>query len=193
MNVYDFDNTIYKGDSTKDFYIFSLKRHKKILLLLPSLAFAFIKYYVFKSGSKTQFKEKMYRFLSYCDIEKDVKDFWSTHKANIKDFYLQQKREDDVIISASPQFLLKPLENDFPFTVIASKVDSKSGKYDGENCYWDEKVRRFYEIYPDGEIDEFYSDHYSDLPLAKISKKAFIVDGDKIIDWDFNRKFSPRI
>ena len=193
MNVYDFDNTIYKGDSTKDFYIFSLKRHKKILLLLPSLAFAFIKYYVFKSGSKTQFKEKMYRFLTYCDIEKDVKDFWSTHKANIKDFYLQQKREDDVIISASPQFLLKPLESEFPFTVIASKVDSKSGKYNGENCYWDEKVRRFYEIYPDGEIDEFYSDHYSDLPLAKISKKAFIVDGDKIIDWDFNRKFSPRI
>ena len=36
MNVYDFDKTIYDGDSTADFYIFSLKRHKKILLLAPS-------------------------------------------------------------------------------------------------------------------------------------------------------------
>ena len=30
MNVYDFDKTIYYGDSTADFYLFCLKRHKKI-------------------------------------------------------------------------------------------------------------------------------------------------------------------
>ena len=30
MNVYDFDKTIYDGDSTADFYLFSLKRHKGI-------------------------------------------------------------------------------------------------------------------------------------------------------------------
>ena len=47
MNVYDFDKTIYDGDSTADFYIFSLKRHKKILLLAPSLIGAFLKFYVF--------------------------------------------------------------------------------------------------------------------------------------------------
>ena len=29
MNVYDFDKTIYDGDSTADFYLFSLRRHKK--------------------------------------------------------------------------------------------------------------------------------------------------------------------
>ena len=70
MNVYDFDKTIYDGDSTADFYIFSLKRHKKILLLAPSLIGAFLKFYVFKIGTKTQFKEKMYKFLKYCDIQK---------------------------------------------------------------------------------------------------------------------------
>ena len=37
MNVYDFDKTIYDGDSTADFYLFSLGRHKKILTLLHPL------------------------------------------------------------------------------------------------------------------------------------------------------------
>ena len=49
MNVYDFDKTIYDGDSTADFYIFSLKRHKKILLLAPSLIGAFLKFYVYSN------------------------------------------------------------------------------------------------------------------------------------------------
>lgn len=192
MNVYDFDNTIYSGDSTADFYLFCLKRHKKILLCMPSLIGAFVKYYVFKKGNKTQFKETMYSFLKYCDVQKDVKDFWDKHQKNIKDFYKKQHNDSDVIISASPQFLLKPLESVLNITVIASDVDSKTGKYNGVNCYYDEKVRRFYELYPDAVIDEFYSDHYSDEPLAKISKKAFIVDADKILNWNFNVNFTPR-
>lgn len=192
MNVYDFDNTIYSGDSTTDFYLFCLKRHKKILLCMPSLFGAFIKYYVFKNGNKTQFKETMYTFLKYCDTEKDVNDFWEKHLKNIKDFYKKQHSDDDVIISASPQFLLKPLEKKLKITIIASDVDPKSGKYNGVNCYYDEKVRRFYELYPDAQIDEFYSDHYSDEPLAKISKNAFIVDEDKILNWNFDVNFTPR-
>ena len=48
MNVYDFDKTIYYGDSTADFYLFCLKRHKKILTLAPSILGAFLKFYVFK-------------------------------------------------------------------------------------------------------------------------------------------------
>ena len=67
MNVYDFDKTIYYGDSTADFYLFCLKRHKKILTLAPSLLGAFLKFYVFKKGTKTDFKEKMYRFLKTAD------------------------------------------------------------------------------------------------------------------------------
>lgn len=192
MNVYDFDNTIYDGDSTVDFYLFCLKRHKKILLCLPSLLCAFVTYYVLKIGTKTQFKEKMYRFLRHCDTDRDVADFWDKYKKNIKSFYIAQKKVDDVIISASPQFLLQPLGDELGYTVIASKVDKHSGKYDGKNCYYDEKVRRFTESFPNGHIDNFYSDHYSDEPLAKISDRAFIVDGEKIIPWDHNKHIKPR-
>ena len=35
MNVYDFDKTIYRGDSTKDFYFFLLRRHPVLIRYLP--------------------------------------------------------------------------------------------------------------------------------------------------------------
>lgn len=67
------------------------------------------KIYVFKKVQKLILKKKMYRFLTYCDTEKDVNDFWKEYIGNIKPFYLEQKKDDDVIISASPEFLLKPV------------------------------------------------------------------------------------
>ncbi len=193
MNVYDFDRTIYDGDSTVDFYLFCLGRHKKIVLVFPSLVLAYIKYYIFKLGTKTQFKEKMYKFLKYCDTKRDLEDFWIKHEAKIKDWYIKQKKDDDVIISASPEFLLKPIGDKLGFKVIASDVDKSSGKYSGENCYYEEKVKRFKKEYPKNNIDEFYSDHYSDLPLAKIAKRAYIVSKDKISNWDFSVKIKPHI
>ena len=184
MNVYDFDNTIYDGDSTADFYLFCLKRHKRIAALSPSLLCAVIKYYVFKRGSKTQMKEVMYRFLTKIDAERDIADFWKTHLKNIKGWYKAQQKADDVIISASAYFLLKPACDALGIKhLIASNVDVHTGKYSGINCHGEEKVRLFKEKIG-GEIDSFYSDSHSDDPLAKISKKAFMVKGDKIEKWE---------
>lgn len=108
MNVYDFDKTIYYGDSTADFYLFCLKRHKNTHSC-PIAFGSIFKILCIQKGTKTDFKEKMYRFLTYCDTEKDVNDFWKEYIGNIKPFYLEQKKDDDVIISASPEFLLKPV------------------------------------------------------------------------------------
>ena len=189
MNVYDFDKTIYDGDSTADFYLFSLKRHKKILLLAPSLFGAFLKFYLFKKGSKTDFKQVMYRFLRYCDIDRDVEDFWENKRAKIKQYYLNQQKDDDVIISASPEFLLEPICEILGIHyLMASRVDKNSGIYDGINCHGKEKVRRFYKMFPNGKIEEFYSDSYSDTPLAEIAEKAYIVTGEELTDWKFEKR-----
>ena len=94
--------------------------------------------------------------------------------------------DDDVIISASPEFLLKPVCKRLKIkNLMASKVDMHSGKYSGVNCHGKEKVKRFYEAFPNGKIDNFYSDSYSDSPLAEIAEKAFMVDGDKVEGWIF--------
>lgn len=184
MNVYDFDKTIYKNDSTADFYFYSLRRHPKVLLYLPALTLGYAKFYIFKKGTKTAFKEKVMKFASCTDLEKDLRDFWSSHKHLIKDYYLKQQREDDVIISASPEFLLRPICDELGIKhLICSRVNPKTGKFTGLNCHGKEKVVRFEELFSKDSVDEFYSDSLSDTPMAEIAKKAFLVKGDKITPW----------
>ena len=59
MNIYDFDETIYDSDSTKDFYFYCLKRYPKMALRAPAQLFAFIKYKL-KITDKTAMKEVVY-------------------------------------------------------------------------------------------------------------------------------------
>lgn len=184
MNAYDFDKTIYDGDSTADFYLFCLGRHKKIIACLPSLLVAVIKYYVFKKGTKTDMKQVMYRFLRKADPKNDIPSFWHSHMKKIKPWYLSQRKDDDLVISASPEFLLKPACDELGIkNLIASQVNPLTGIYTGLNCHGEEKVRRLHEQF-DEPIDCFYSDSHSDDPMAEIAEKAFLVKGDEISDWD---------
>ncbi len=183
MNVYDFDQTIYHGDSTRDFYFFCLKNYPGIVKYLPKQGWHGIKFGL-KIMPKTQFKEKFYSFLkSVPKVDEAVEKFWKTHEKNIKKWYLEQKKEDDLIISASPEFLLTPICNQLGIKVIASRVDRFSGKTEGENCWGEEKVRRFYE-WGGGRIEKFYSDSYSDTPLAVLADEAYLVKGDIITSFD---------
>ena len=183
MNVYDFDNTIYKGDSTRDFYFYTLKKCPLILKYLPYQGFYFIKF-ALKLITKTQFKEKFYIFFKGIkDIDAHVEAFWKEHKRNLKSWYFDIQQKDDFIISASPEFLLKPICDSIGITRLeASRVDKYTGKYDGLNCYGEEKVVRFNAV-SNEEIENFYSDSYSDSPLAEIAKSAYMVKGDRITKW----------
>ena len=44
MNVYDFDNTIYDGESVFDFYLYSVRRQPKLIRYLFVVVKAFFKY-----------------------------------------------------------------------------------------------------------------------------------------------------
>lgn len=184
MNVFDFDKTIYKNDSSIDFYIFSLIRHPSIIKYLPYQKLALLKF-LFGVISKTKMKESFYCFFKGIkDIDKEVELFWNKNSKKINQWYLDMKKDDDVIISASPTFHLKPICKKLGIKVIiASEVDKKTGKYTGLNCWGEEKVNRFRSLYENTTPERFYSDSYSDSPMAKISKKAFIVKGNKIIPW----------
>ena len=186
MNVYDFDKTIFKGDSTAKFYFYCLKRYPKMLGCVPSTIGAFVLYALGKK-TKTNFKETMYRFVRCIpDIDKTVKEFWEVYKDNIFDWYKRDKRDDDVIISASPEFLLRDFcENTLGVEcLMASRVDSETGKYDGVNCHGEEKVARFKEKYPDANIHTFCSDSLSDTPLAKLAKQSYMVDAKgNLLEW----------
>lgn len=185
MNVYDFDQTIYHGDSTTDFYFYCL-RHKPLMMRsIPGTVAAFALYQA-KIWNKTQFKQQMYRFLTAIgDTDKMVQKFWDSHIHNVKPWYIHQKhRDDDVIISASPEFLLKPVCEQLGIQyLMASRVDPSTGKYTGVNCWGEEKVRRFREVFGNAAIEAFYSDSLSDTPLAKLANTAWIVRGNTLIPW----------
>lgn len=185
MNVYDFDGTIYDGDSTVDFYFFCLKHRKKILRALPIQIGAIFKYEL-RFISKTKLKENFFSFLKYLnDTNELIVSFAKLNKHKIKSWYLKQKEDDDVIISASPEFIVKEICNMYDIkNVIASKVNYKTGEFISQNCWGSEKINRFRNIYSLESINNFYSDSKSDEPMARCAKNSFYVKNKNIIPWD---------
>lgn len=185
MNAYDFDGTIYDGDSTLDFYLFCLKRHPALLRYLPVQGYAIIQY-ALQYCNKTQMKERFYSFLDgLTQVEEEVKVFWQSHKRKIAEWYLENQKDDDVVISASPEFLLREICIELGIRhLIASRVDCASGKYYGENCYGTEKEKRFRVEFGNAVIDEFYTDSKSDLPMARIASRAYFKVKGKFIAWE---------
>lgn len=182
INIYDFDETIYDGDSSIDFFKYALSKNKKCFLITPKLIIAII-LYLLKIKEKEYLKSIFFSFVKYFDnIDLIVKNFWQLNDKKIKKFYLKQRNKNDIIISASPEFLLKPVAQKYNFQLIATLVDTSTGKIVGKNCYGEEKVNRLIKT-GIKQFDKFYSDSLSDTPLSKLAKEAYIVKKEKIIKW----------
>lgn len=181
MNVYDFDKTIFHGDSTATFYTWCLRRWPRALLSLPRTAFAFTLLGL-KLRPKTRCKEIFYGFLRHVPPTAP-EEFWQSHETGIYPWYMAQRQADDVIISASPEFLLRPIADKLGFFLIASRVDPRTGKTEGLNCHGEEKVRRFRALYPEEAVDRFYSDSLSDSPMARLAKEAFMIRKGRVGPW----------
>lgn len=184
INLYDFDNTIYEGDSSVDFFFYMLKNKKVKISNLFDMLINFILWKL-KIRKKEDFKESFFKIVRNTnDIDSDIIDFWNKHEHNIKKFYLDTNHNDDVIISASPEFLLEPICEKLKVKkLIASPIDKHTGLYNGINCYNKEKVRRLNEVYSDYDVMSAYSDSMSDKPILDLAKTAYIVKHDKLIPY----------
>lgn len=184
MNVYDWDNTIYRQDSTANFILWLYVHRPMTLLSLPRTIVFGIGYGI-RVIPKLTFKENLYHMFTFVkDMDQATDEFIDSHMDHVKQFYLEHQKEDDIVISASPEFTIKRFCERLGIqNVMASVVDPNTGKYTGINCHGEEKVRRFKELYPNEEIDEFYSDSLTDAPLAMLAKKAYLVKGDQLLDW----------
>ncbi len=188
INGYDFDETIYDGDSSVDFYLYSVKRNKKVLLNLPIQIYGLI-LYILGLIDKTKCKEYIFSFLKRIDnVDDYIKDFWKINYSKIKQWYLKQKDKSDVIISASPEFLLKPLEKKLKVKIIATKVNKYTGKFESKNCHGKEKVKRFLEETEYKNLKAFYSDSMSDKPMMDLSIDAYLVKKNTIYDLKDDRE-----
>ena len=182
MVGYDFDKTIYKRDSSTDFFKYMIFSRPYLLIFAPWFLIVFMLYGL-KILSKKTTKECLFFFVPWYrkNIDKIVDKFWSKRANGIKEWYAKQKKEDDVIISASLGFILKPIMDTLNITNwIATNYSVKTGKIYGNNCYGEEKVVQYNKMFAGKQLDAFYSDSLSDLPMMRISKQAILVDGDNL-------------
>lgn len=181
INLYDFDETIYDGDSSVDFIFYSLKKYPKCFKMIPKAFIGLIKYKMGKI-TKTEMKVQIFSFVKYIpNIDKEVEMFWEKNEHKIKKFYLEKDHSKDIIISASPEFLLKPITKKLKVKdMMASRVDKKTGEFDGLNCHDTEKVRRLNEKYKNYKVIESYSDSKSDIPILELAETAYYVKGNKL-------------
>lgn len=184
MNAYDFDKTIYKRDSSVDFYLWCVSHYPRIIRRWPRLILSFL-LYKSKRITKHVFMERLFQYLhDVPDVYAEVERFWDAHEDDMHIWYKRQWRTDDLILSASPDFLVRPIAYRLGIrNVLASPLNPATGFYEGERCHGEGKVRAFRAAYSDAQIDCFYSDSMSDAPMAKIAMKAYLVSGERLSDW----------
>lgn len=184
MNVYDFDKTINRTDCSTDFFFFCLRKKPIIVKNVFKMLFSYISW---KSGRKniTEFKQCVFSYLKHIKNTDDyIEEFWNKNIHKSIGWYQNVQQDDDLVISASPLFLIQPACERLGIKYfIASDVDIKTGTFLKPNCSGEEKVIRFNQEYPNQSVDKFYSDSYSDTPMALIAKESFLVTDGKLSPW----------
>jgi len=185
MNIYDFDNTIYDGNTNLDLIIYSFIRHpfkvsKSILLTFP----LFIGYKL-KKVTFIKLKETMLSFLfKINNLDEYLDCFVDKKMKNIKKWYLDNKKDNDTVMSASCEIWIIKFCNKLNIKNVISTKTDKNGKIIGKNCKGEEKVIRFNELFKNVEVNNAYSDSIKeDKPMFDIAKHAYIVKKNKLIKY----------
>ncbi len=185
LDLYDFDGTIYDGDSGVDLVLFAIKKKPKVIFhLLGSLWIVIL--FLLRIKKKEEMKDRLFGFLKYFpDTDKFVEEFWESHEYKIKDFWTEKKsHKNDIIISASGRFWLEPIAQKYKVKdLFATDLDPHTGKVTGNNCHGKEKVRIFRKKYPKAEIMKMYTDSKNDLPLIEVAKEGILVKRNKLYNY----------
>ena len=190
LSVYDFDKTIYNGETLNDFYRFYLiKKPWKIYTVIFQLWYFLL--YVLKIINLEKLKENFLRFLNGENtgelkklIRKKKKKKESKINLWVKDEILKNKKETEILvaISASPTFLIIDRLRLMGFdVVIGTDFLFESTKFHShitsKNCKNYEKVRRLDKWAEDNNIQydivNFYSDSIADKPLFDLSENKY--------------------
>lgn len=184
MKVFDFDNTLYDGESAIDFVLYLIKGNKKILLWLPKIGIGLLKYKLCLVG-KNAIEDQLNAFLKFVandgrDLKTVVAEFWAKNEKNLKPDLLKLVSKEDAIITGSPSFLIEGIKD----KLGTSKLDCSD--FDMVNYhinflnYGENKVKKYRELYGDKQIDVFYTDSYNDQPMMDISNEVYLVTKNKV-------------
>lgn len=183
MNVFDFDKTIYLGESSTSFFRFCLLRRPQLFLWLPVIAAACLAR-VLKWIDTRKLKELFHGYLRLLkDTENLVERFWDKEEKKTPVWLESELPKGGVVISASPEFLVDGLCRRLGLSVIGTEMNIHTGRIKGLNCKGKEKPVRFRQRYPDVRISAFYSDSLVDTPMAELADSAYLVHGERVSPW----------
>ena len=180
IDVYDFDGTIYDGDSTVDFVRFSLSRHPGMILGLPRMALAAIQLAAGRS-SLTRFKSVLFGEMSrHFSLEDEADAFWQSEgtRRKLGAWFQTTPRDLPIVIaSASPEFELRHAAKLLGVGhLIGTQCDMTTGELTGKNCKGEQKIARIREALGEFEVRAMYTDDAkADGPLLAIAQERYIV------------------
>jgi phosphatidylglycerophosphatase C len=190
MNValYDFDGTIYKGDSSVEYALFCVR---KDLRKVPSLIGFCLVFVLFKLSLVSKRTAKSWLFRMMEEDSYLLENFWSSKRQRFITPVVQMLESDlkngsrVLVISASPRFLvssgMEALQK--PTVILATETKPKQPQtLESLNCFGSEKVQRFLrwrgeQGVPTSEIQisKVVSDRLHDLPLYQLGGRAYHV------------------
>ena len=173
MNVFDFDKTIFNGESGTYFYLFELRRHPRFILNIPRHIVTLIKFGLGKISTE-KFKEAFYGPLKSVDCEEETRLFWQKYAHKINPYFLERdKSVKTIVCSASPVFQIKPICDTLGVDlIVATEFDPKTGRAIGLNCKDEEKIIRMKKQASDYTIRDVYTDNLkSDGPLLTLATR----------------------
>jgi len=185
IDVYDFDGTIYDGDSTFDFVLFCLRRHPGVVLSLPIIAVAGIKL-AMKKSNLTQFKSVLFgQMVRRFSLTEEAKLFWQDEKTKSKlgAWFFERPRDLPIVIaSASPEFELRYAAQILGVeTLIGTRCDDATGQLIGKNCKGAEKISRIRDVIGEYTVRAMYTDDTkADGPLLEISEEKYKITHGKM-------------
>ena len=172
-DLYDFDKTVYPQDSETVFLFYCLLHRPYLIVLAPWLLLNLILFFL---GFGDQFKGRCFSFLRFIDGPKMAEKFWKNQNKNIYPIFNPENRTRPIVVcSASPEFFLKPICDEYKVDVmIATRMDPKTGRIDGFNCKDKQKPLRLAEALSDAEFINVYSDSLkNDIHIFELGQKCF--------------------
>ena len=189
MNAYDFDDTIYDGESIFDFFKFGLTKDIKLYLHLPKVLVRLIEYKLNLLSMDKLYKtaeEIINDFIkrNECKIDDLVSEFWNKNYKKLKPQFLKMLKEDDLIITGCPRFLIEYVKKDLKVkNIICTEFNFETNKIEFI-CLGKNKVKAFKEKFKDVKIKKFYTDSLVDIPFMEYSEEVYFVKGNKITKLD---------
>lgn len=173
-DLYDFDKTIFNGESGTEFFMFCLKKKPKIVKFLPEQGSWAFRYFILHSCTMEEFKEHLYSCLKELDTEEMIELFWQKNANRINDFFTNRdKNVPCIICSASPYWQIAPICKKYGADIIiGTDISPVDGKITGMNCKGAEKLDFIKKYAPEYKIRDAYTDNIkSDAPLLSLATR----------------------